>query len=136
MSSHTASRSQVSAGSVAIRPIHASTPRIGTRGTSGVRNGRSSSEKSLQTVEVPFGRQTLRAIVTAILSLVTVYVVLRLASPELDDRFLAGANQAGLVNLKGHRSVGGFRASIYNAMPDEGVEELAQYMRDFARSAG
>ena len=63
-------------------------------------------------------------------------VVLRLASPELDNRFLAGANEAGLVNLKGHRSVGGFRASIYNAMPDEGVHELAEYMRDFARSAG
>ena len=63
-------------------------------------------------------------------------VVLRLAAPELDDRFLAGANEAGLVNLKGHRSVGGFRASIYNAMPDEGVDELAAYMRDFARSAG
>jgi phosphoserine aminotransferase len=63
-------------------------------------------------------------------------VVLRLAAPEHDDRFLAGARDAGLVNLKGHRSVGGFRASIYNAMPDEGVEELAQYMRDFARSAG
>ena len=63
-------------------------------------------------------------------------VVFRLASPELDDRFLAGAREAGLVNLKGHRSVGGFRASIYNAMPDEGVDELAEYMRDFARSVG
>jgi phosphoserine aminotransferase len=63
-------------------------------------------------------------------------VVFRLAQPELDDRFLAGAREAGLMNLKGHRSVGGFRASIYNAMPDEGVEELAEYMRDFARSAG
>jgi phosphoserine aminotransferase len=63
-------------------------------------------------------------------------VVFRLASPDLDDRFLAGARQAGLVNLKGHRSVGGFRASIYNAMPDEGVDELAEYMRDFARRAG
>ncbi len=63
-------------------------------------------------------------------------VVFRLASPELDDRFLAGADQAGLLNLKGHRSVGGFRASIYNAMPDEGVDELAGYMREFARTAG
>lgn len=63
-------------------------------------------------------------------------VVLRLASPELDGRFLAGADEAGLMNLKGHRSVGGFRASIYNAMPDEGVDELAEYMRDFARRAG
>ncbi len=63
-------------------------------------------------------------------------VVFRLAKPELDDRFLSGAHEAGLVNLKGHRSVGGFRASIYNAMPDEGVDELVDYMRDFARSAG
>ena len=63
-------------------------------------------------------------------------VVFRLASPHLDDRFLAGAREAGLVNLKGHRSVGGFRASIYNAMPDEGVHELADYMRSFAQSAG
>jgi phosphoserine aminotransferase len=63
-------------------------------------------------------------------------VVFQLGASELDDRFLSGAREAGLVNLKGHRSVGGFRASIYNAMPDEGVDELAQYMRDFARSAG
>jgi phosphoserine aminotransferase len=63
-------------------------------------------------------------------------VVFRLVSPELDDSFLTGAREAGLVNLKGHRSVGGMRASIYNAMPDEGVDELATYMRDFARTAG
>jgi phosphoserine aminotransferase len=63
-------------------------------------------------------------------------VVFRLAPSGLDERFLAGAQEAGLMNLKGHRSVGGFRASIYNAMPDEGVEELTEYMRDFARDAG
>jgi phosphoserine aminotransferase len=63
-------------------------------------------------------------------------VVFRLSSPELDGRFLAGARDAGLVNLKGHRSVGGMRASIYNAMPDEGVDELTGFMRDFARTAG
>ena len=63
-------------------------------------------------------------------------VVFRLASPEHDSSFLAGAHDAGLMNLKGHRSVGGFRASIYNAMPDEGVDELVGYMRDFAQSAG
>jgi phosphoserine aminotransferase len=63
-------------------------------------------------------------------------VVFRLRSPDLDSRFLAEAREAGLVNLKGHRSVGGMRASIYNAMPDEGVEELADFMRGFAGSAG
>jgi phosphoserine aminotransferase len=63
-------------------------------------------------------------------------VVFRLASPELEGAFLDGAREAGLVNLKGHRSVGGIRASIYNAMPDEGVDELAGFMRDFARGAG
>ena len=62
--------------------------------------------------------------------------VFRLASPELEGRFLAAAREAGLINLKGHRSVGGIRASIYNAMPDEGVDELADFMREFARSAG
>ena len=63
-------------------------------------------------------------------------VVFRLASPELEGRFLTGAREAGLVNLKGHRSVGGIRASIYNAMPDEGVDELVHFMGDFARGAG
>jgi phosphoserine aminotransferase len=61
--------------------------------------------------------------------------VFRLASPELEGRFLARAREAGLINLEGHRSVGGIRASIYNAMPDEGVDELADFMREFARSA-
>jgi phosphoserine aminotransferase len=63
-------------------------------------------------------------------------VVFRLPSPDLDGRFLAEARDARLVNLKGHRSVGGMRASIYNAMPDEGVDELAGFMRNFARGAG
>jgi phosphoserine aminotransferase len=63
-------------------------------------------------------------------------VVFRTADPELDARFVAGARSAGLVNLKGHRSVGGVRASIYNAMPDEGVAELVAFMADFAEGAG
>ena len=61
-------------------------------------------------------------------------VVFRTADPDLDARFLAAARTAGLVNLKGHRSVGGMRASIYNAMPDEGVDELADFMGDFAEA--
>jgi phosphoserine aminotransferase len=56
-----------------------------------------------------------------------------LARPELDKAFLAEAAKAGLVNLEGHRSVGGMRASIYNAMSIEGVKALTDFMRDFAR---
>ena len=50
---------------------------------------------------------------------------------ELDREFVAEAKKAGLVNLKGHRSVGGMRASIYNAMPAEGVEKLVEFMKQF-----
>ncbi len=52
-------------------------------------------------------------------------------NPELDAKFVAGAAEKGLVNLKGHRSVGGMRASIYNAMPVEGVRALVDYMTEF-----
>jgi phosphoserine aminotransferase len=51
-----------------------------------------------------------------------------------NDAFLAGARDAGLLQLKGHKSVGGMRASIYNAMPIEGVQALVAYMREFERS--
>lgn len=50
---------------------------------------------------------------------------------ELDDKFVKEAADAGLVNLKGHRTVGGMRASIYNAMPKEGVEKLVEFMKKF-----
>jgi phosphoserine aminotransferase len=59
-----------------------------------------------------------------------------LARPELDDAFLKGAEARGMVQLKGHRSVGGMRASIYNAMPVEGVRRLVAYMREFEASHG
>jgi phosphoserine aminotransferase len=49
--------------------------------------------------------------------------------------FLEGARAAGLLQLKGHKSVGGMRASLYNAMPLEGVQALVDYMRDFERRA-
>jgi len=52
---------------------------------------------------------------------------------DLDAEFVKAAEQAGFVNLKGHRSVGGMRASIYNAMPIEGVERLVAFMKDFER---
>lgn len=54
----------------------------------------------------------------------------------LDGEFLAGAEARGLTQLKGHRMVGGMRASIYNAMPLEGVRALADYMQEFQRSHG
>lgn len=50
---------------------------------------------------------------------------------ELDAKFIKAADEAGLVNLKGHRSVGGMRASIYNAMPPEGVDALVAFMKKF-----
>ena len=53
---------------------------------------------------------------------------------ELDAKFVKEAAAAGLVNLKGHRSVGGMRASIYNAMPVEGVEKLIAFMADFEKN--
>ncbi len=58
-----------------------------------------------------------------------------LAKPELDAQFLTQAEAAGLTNLKGHRSVGGMRASIYNAMPIEGVRALVEFMAEFERTA-
>ena len=54
-------------------------------------------------------------------------------NPELDAKFVKEAKEAGLENLKGHRSVGGMRASIYNAMPIEGVEALVEFMKKFEK---
>lgn len=59
-----------------------------------------------------------------------------MANPELNKTFVAEANDAGLTNLAGHRSVGGMRASIYNAMPAEGVTALIDFMADFERRKG
>jgi phosphoserine aminotransferase len=59
-----------------------------------------------------------------------------LARPELDKTFIAEAHQAGLTNLEGHRSVGGMRASIYNALPPEGVAALTGFMKEFERRHG
>ena len=55
---------------------------------------------------------------------------------ELDAAFLKGAEAAGLMALKGHRAVGGMRASLYNAMPIEGVQRLVQYMKEFEQKYG
>ncbi len=63
-------------------------------------------------------------------------VPFRLAKPELEPVFLAEAEAAGLANLAGHRAVGGLRASLYNAMPAEGVRALVDFMREFERRHG
>jgi phosphoserine aminotransferase len=63
-------------------------------------------------------------------------VPFRLAQPELEKMFLAEAGAAGLAHLAGHRAVGGMRASLYNAMPIEGVRALVDFMRDFERRYG
>jgi phosphoserine aminotransferase len=63
-------------------------------------------------------------------------VCFHLPDPALDAPFLAGARDAGLLNLKGHRVVGGMRASIYNAMPIEGVRALASYLQGFEKRFG
>ncbi|SKB47446.1 phosphoserine aminotransferase apoenzyme [Lachnospiraceae bacterium] len=55
---------------------------------------------------------------------------------DLDKKFIAESTEAGFVNLKGHRSVGGMRASIYNAMPKEGVQKLVEFMADFEKKNG
>jgi phosphoserine aminotransferase len=57
-----------------------------------------------------------------------------LQDESLNAAFLQGAEVHGLLQLKGHRAVGGMRASIYNAMPIEGVQALVAYMQDFERS--
>ncbi|MEW5786682.1 MAG: 3-phosphoserine/phosphohydroxythreonine transaminase [Pseudomonadota bacterium] len=59
-----------------------------------------------------------------------------LKDAALDEDFLKGAKARGLVQLKGHRSVGGMRASIYNAMPVEGVQALVDYMKEFEKARG
>jgi len=63
-------------------------------------------------------------------------VTFRLPSEELEKKFATEATAAGLDGLKGHRSVGGMRASIYNAFPEDGVNALVQFMQEFERKNG
>jgi phosphoserine aminotransferase len=63
-------------------------------------------------------------------------VTFRLSSEDLEKQFVKEATAAGLDGLKGHRSVGGMRASIYNAFPEDGVDALVSFMREFERSRG
>lgn len=59
-----------------------------------------------------------------------------LADADLSDYFILEAEKNGLVNLRGHRSVGGMRASLYNAMPESGVDCLVSFMNEFERRNG
>ena len=61
-------------------------------------------------------------------------VVFRLRDESQNDAFLTGAKSAGLLYLRGHKLVGGMRASIYNAMPEAGVDALLNFMTDFSKS--
>jgi phosphoserine aminotransferase len=63
-------------------------------------------------------------------------VTFRLPNEELEKKFNKESTAAGLDGLKGHRSVGGLRASIYNAFPKEGVVKLVEFMREFERKNG
>ncbi|MCU1291085.1 MAG: phosphoserine aminotransferase apoenzyme, partial [Acidobacteria bacterium] len=63
-------------------------------------------------------------------------VTFRLLSEELENKFCREAEAEGLDGLKGHRMIGGIRASIYNAFPRAGVEKLVEFMRDFAQKNG
>jgi phosphoserine aminotransferase len=63
-------------------------------------------------------------------------VTFRLPAEDLEKQFVADATAQGLDGLKGHRSVGGIRASIYNAFPRAGVETLVSFMKDFERRNG
>jgi phosphoserine aminotransferase len=60
-------------------------------------------------------------------------ITFRLPNEDLEKVFVAEAAKEGMVTLKGHRSVGGIRASIYNAMPAEGCQALAQFMAEFQK---
>jgi phosphoserine aminotransferase len=63
-------------------------------------------------------------------------VTFRLSREDLEKQFIKESTAAGLDGLKGHRSVGGMRASIYNAFPEQGVDDLVAFMREFERKNG
>ena len=63
-------------------------------------------------------------------------VTFRLPSEELEKLFVKESTAAGFDGLKGHRSVGGMRASIYNAFPEQGVKALVEFMREFEKKHG
>ena len=63
-------------------------------------------------------------------------ITFRLPTKQLETRFINEAEEAGLVGLKGHRSVGGLRVSVYNAFPEKGVDALIAFMAEFERTSG
>ena len=63
-------------------------------------------------------------------------VVFRCPTEELEAKFIADAQREGMIGLKGHRSVGGLRASLYNALPMEDAASLAMFMKEFERRNG
>ena len=63
-------------------------------------------------------------------------ITFNLATEELEKKLISEATSAGFDGLKGHRSVGGLRASIYNAFPKKGVEDLVSFMKDFQKKNG
>ena len=63
-------------------------------------------------------------------------ITFRLPSEELEKQFVKDSTAAGLDGLKGHRSVGGLRASIYNAFPEAGIDALVEFMKEFERTKG
>jgi phosphoserine aminotransferase len=63
-------------------------------------------------------------------------VTFRMSSEDLEKRFIKESAVAGLDGLEGHRSVGGIRASLYNAFPEDGVDALVSFMREFERRNG
>ena len=66
----------------------------------------------------------------------SVSITFKLPSEELEKTFIKESTAAGFDGLKGHRSVGGIRASIYNAFPEEGIDALVQFMQEFERKNG
>lgn len=97
---------------------------------------REAAEKSGRLYEVIDGSDGWYSSPVAVENRSHMNVVFRLPTEELEKKFIEEADAAGLKNLKGHRSVGGCRASIYNAMPMEGVETLASFMEQFRRDNG
>jgi phosphoserine aminotransferase len=94
-------------------------------------NQRKAAKLYAELDRTPFYRGTARADSRSLMN-----VTFRLPSEDLETKFVKEATAAGLDGLKGHRAVGGMRASIYNAFPEAGVDALVSFMRDFERRNG